>query len=148
MAILMVNPDGTSNAKAGDFVVTGGGIYRKNEDGSSTKVSGIDTASGTSKNFADVVSTFNKLTGGSNQTQPVNKTAQDGKIQESFKVDAVDGNGIAKVTVQGYDPEEYQVTYKTAGSSAGIGNILGYVILGLVGIALLDRFMNGGGKRG
>ena len=56
MAILTAKPDGTSDAKAGDIVVTGGGIFRKNADGSSTKVSTLKDYIGkdTTKNYSDL----------------------------------------------------------------------------------------------
>jgi hypothetical protein len=153
MAILLVNKDGTSNAKAGDYVVTGGGIYQKNADGSSTKVAGLpNTATGSSKNYNDVVSAFSSLVGSSSSGGSVTSgtdTAHVGTTKETASVDDVDDNGIAKVTVAGYDPSDYAVySSGSSGSSTSISTVLGYVILGLIGVALLDRFMNGGGKRG
>lgn len=141
MAIVLVNKDGTSNAKAGDIVVTGGGLYRKNEDGTSTKVGGLNTSSGTSKSYSDVLSTFSQLVGGSGGTKTVDTTTT---VQPDLTVQSVDDNGLV-TTTPGYDPNEY-VSYKTTSSSSGLSTIMGYVILGLVGIALLDRFMNSSKK--
>lgn len=146
MAILMVNKDGTSSAKVGDYVVTGGGVYQKTATGS-IRVMGLDTPTGSSKNMSDVVSTFNRLTGGSSGSQsstPVT-TKTPSYTQPSVSVDSIDDNGIAKVTVAGYDPTDYSVYSGGSSSSSGvnISSIMGYIVLGLVGIALLDRFMNG-----
>lgn len=140
MAIVLVNKDGTSNAKVGDYVVTGGGVYQKTATGS-IRVMGLDTPTGSSKDYNDVVSKFASLVSGSGSSGNEKTTSN-----ETVKINSIDDNGI--VTVAGYDPTDYSTAYKTTSSSSGISNILGYVILGLVGIALLDRFMNGGGKRG
>lgn len=56
---VLVNPDGTSNAKAGDIVVTGGGLYRKNADGSSTKIG--DLSGGSTSDYSKVIEEYNKL---------------------------------------------------------------------------------------
>ncbi|MBR0596594.1 hypothetical protein [Sinanaerobacter chloroacetimidivorans] len=137
MAIVLVNKDGTSNAKVGDYVVTGGGVYQKTATGS-IRAMGLDTPTGSSKDYNDVVSKFASLVSGSGSSGNEKTTSN-----ETVKINSVDDNGI--VTVAGYDPTDYSTAYKTTSSSSGISNILGYVILGLVGIALLDRFMNGKG---
>lgn len=56
---VLVNRDGTSNAKAGDIVVTGGGLYKKNADGTSTKVG--DLPGGPTSDYNKVVEEYNKL---------------------------------------------------------------------------------------
>lgn len=65
MATYIVGNDGKApaNAKPGDKIVTGGGVYEKTATGS-IRVGGIDTPTGTSSNMADVQNTFNRLTGG------------------------------------------------------------------------------------
>lgn len=144
MAIVLVNKDGSSNAKVGDYVVTGGGVYKKTATGS-VRTGDLDTSTGSSGNFSDVVAKFNSLVsgGGGSNNETKTKTTTDGTKKETVTVDSVDDNGIATVTVAGYDPADYSTSYKTTSSSSGIGTILGYAVLGLVGIALLDRFMNG-----
>lgn len=148
MAIVLVNKDGTSNAKVGDLVVTGGGVYKKTESGS-IRVMGLDTATGSSKNFNDVQAKYNSLVSGAvsavSNTGKTDATA--GTTKETVTVDSVDDNGIASVSVAGYDPSAYSVYKTTSSSSTSFSTIMGYIILGLVGVALLDRFMNGGGKR-
>jgi hypothetical protein len=77
-----------------------------------------------------------------------NSNIQGGVTQPTVAVKEQDENGIAQVAVAGYDPTDYAVSYKTTSStSSGISNILGYVVIGLIGIALLDRFMNSSGKK-
>lgn len=147
MAYVLVNPDGTSNAKPGDKVVTGGGIYEKLADGTSRLVEKLPGI-GTTKNYSDVVSAFSKLASGSggaanNISRDDLKTTQ----QPDLTVDSVGANGELKVSVAGYDPGDYNTAYKTTGGP-NLSTVMGYVVLGLVGVALLDRFMNGGGDRG
>lgn len=143
MAYVLVNPDGTSNAKPGDKVVTGGGVYEKLKDGTSRLVESLPIIGKTS-NYNDVVSAYGELVRKSGGLKQDVKTT----IQPDLTVDSVGDNGEFKVSVAGYDPKLYDTGYKTTASSSGPSNILGYVVLGLIGVALLDRFMNGGGKRG
>ena len=56
---VLVNRDGTSNAKAGDIVVTGGGLYKKNADGTSTKVG--DLSGGSTSDYNKVIEEYNNL---------------------------------------------------------------------------------------
>lgn len=151
MAIIMANRDGTSNAKPGDVVVTGGGLFRKNEDGPSTKIGSLNTPTGTSKNYDDVLKTYTTLTSGSGAYKPAPAPTPVPVIKETPI------SGVVELEPDPlFDPNEYVIggnsTYGTSNSSpsttysSGLNNILGYVIVGLVGIALLDRFMNSGKK--
>lgn len=140
MAIVLVNKDGTSNAKVGDIVVTGGGVYRKTETGSEY-IGGLDTKSGKSSNYADVVRNFG-----------IFEKAYTGS---SASVDAVDPNGIATVTPSGteYRPKDYLTnaasSYTNEGSakSSGLENIIGYALLFFIGVALLEKFFSSGSKK-
>jgi len=157
MAILTVNKDGTSNAKAGDYVVTGGGIFRKNADGSSTKVSTLKDYIGkdTTKNYSDlsnIASSFaahQSVIGGvsasvsSSSTKNVAKDTQKAAKEDTYTPTSVDDNGIMSGIV-GFTPVDYS-TGSTA-SSDGINKVVGYIVLGLVGLAVLDRFVNKGAK--
>lgn len=76
------------------------------------------------------------------------------EIPEVKRVDSVDDNGIVSTTVSGYDPTEYAVynsgsissgSSSSTGSSAG--KVAGYVIIGLLGVVLLDRLLAGGGGK-
>ena len=138
MAYILANPDGTSNAKTGDKVVTGGGIYEKLASGASRLIEKLDTATGTTKNYAEVMAAYVRKIGGTNigTTDPTK--------QPDIPIDAT-GNSSGIFT-PGYDPTAY-TNYGTT-NTAGLSSIMGYVVLGLVGIALLDRFMNGGGRNG
>ena len=55
---MLVN-DGTRKAKAGDIVVTGGGLYKKNADGTSTKVG--DLSGGSTSDYNKVIEEYNNL---------------------------------------------------------------------------------------
>jgi hypothetical protein len=140
MAYVLVDPSGKSNATVGDIVVTGGGLYEKLKDGTSKLVGGLPNI-GKTKNYSDVVDVFSKLASDGTTQDNLRET-----VQPDYTVKSVDDNGIATVEVLGYDPTDY--TGYSAGSSTDISTVLGYIVLGLVGVALLDRFMNGGGSRG
>ena len=153
MAVLVANPDGTSNAQAGDYVVTGGGIFRKNEDGSSTKIESLSSYIGTEKTkdyskLSTIANSFvakNGVTGGINTDTKIESQAATAPAQsEKYIAQSVDDNGILSGVV--FTPIDYSDTSDT-GSSAGASKILGYVVVGLVSIALLDRFMNGSSKK-
>ncbi len=140
MAYILANPDGTSNAKTGDRVVTGGGIYEKLASGASRLVEKLDTATGTTKSYAEVMAAYvRKVSGGSTNNSTVDTTKQ-----PDIPVNTTGSDST--LFTPGYDPTDY-ANYSTT-STSGFGNIMGYIVLGLVGIALLDRFMNGGGNRG
>lgn len=148
--ILTVNKDGTSNAKAGDYVVTGGGIFRKEADGSSTKVSSLKDYIGkdTTKNYNDlkgVAQSFaaHQGVGGISGTVSSGKTAAASKPtkEEKYTPTMVDDNGIMSGIV-GFTPVDYSTG--SAASSAGANKVVGYVVLGLVGLVVLDRLLDRG----
>jgi TP901 family phage tail tape measure protein len=56
---VLANMDGTSSAKVGDIVVTGGGLYRKNADGTSTRVG--ELSGGNTSDYSKVIEEYNKL---------------------------------------------------------------------------------------
>jgi len=56
---VLVNKDGTSNANVGDIVVTGGGLFKKNADGTSSKVG--DLSGGNTSDYNKVIEEYNKL---------------------------------------------------------------------------------------
>lgn len=153
MAILKANPDGTSNAKAGDIVVTGGGIFQKNADGTSTKLESLKDFIGkaTTKDYgvldtivesykargnASVIDTAKDAIDNMQQSViPETPLIQSDKVYNA----TVDSNGI--VDISGYNPQSY-ASYEN-GTSDGTGEkILGIAVLALVGIAILDRWMN------
>lgn len=151
--ILTVNKDGSSNAKAGDYVVTGGGIFRKEADGSSTKVSSLKDYIGkdTTKNYNDlkgVAQSFaahQSVIGGVSGTvsKSSGKTAAATKPtkEEKYTPTMVDDNGIMSGIV-GFTPVDYSTG--SAASSAGANKVVGYVVLGLVGLVVLDRLLDRG----
>ena len=140
MALLLVNKDGTSNAQPGDLVVTGGGIFEKLANGTSVKVS--DLPGGNTGSYDAVKSAFNKLTNdmlGFSQMQELQQQTQQKIEAEQQKPDE---NGIVYL---GFDPTQY-MNYADAGAASESGskfeNVVGWAIVGLIGIALLDRFIN------
>ena len=153
MAILTAKPDGTSNAKAGDIVVTGGGIFRKNADGSSTKISTLKDYIGkdTTKNYSDlkgVAQSFQvhqSVIGGVSGTVSSNSSSKTAAAVKPAKEDkytptSVDDNGIMSGIV-GFNPVDYSTG--SSASSSGVNKVVGYIVLGLIGLAVLDRFLNG-----
>lgn len=142
MALLLVNSDGTSSAQAGDLVVTGGGIFEKLADGTSVKVS--DLPGGNTGSYDTVKSVFNKLTNdmlGFSQMTELQTSVQEKIEAEQQKPDE---NGIVYL---GFDPSQY-MNYSSNGSTSDSGtsstfsNVVGWAVVGLIGIALLDRFIN------
>lgn len=154
--ILTANPDGSSNAKAGDVVVTGGGIFQKNADGSSTKLSSLKDYIGkdTTKNYNDlkgvaqsfaahqgviggISGTVSSGSGSSGKTAAASKPTK----EEKYTPTMVDDNGIMSGIV-GFTPVDYSTG--SAASSAGANKVVGYVVLGLVGLVVLDRLLDRG----
>ena len=133
----MAKPDGSSDAKAGDLVVTGGGIFEKLADGSSRFVESLDNYIGKSKSgsYSDVAKAYQKYTKGSDKA--ASKLVDDA-------VSAVTGD-----TVTG-DPETFE-DYYSIGSSGSLSSsgtisgstIVGYIIVALVGVVVLDRLIGG-----
>lgn len=143
MAVLVANKDGKSNAKAGDIVVTGGGIYEKNADGTSTLVESLKDFIGTAKtkdyNILNTIAESYKAREGSKsatvQTETVQTTEEPTVITKPVTEQSDLLSGVQ------FTPLDYSDSSGT-GSSEGASKILGYVVLGLVGIAVLDRFIN------
>lgn len=141
MAYVIANADGTSNAKAGDIVVTGGGLYRKEANGGSTYLGGVEgLAGGKTKSYSELQKAFNDNyggwigggSGGSNGGGNAPAPAPAPEIDTSTDV-----NGIWTLT--GYDFPGAP-TYPSSGdSSAAIKNFFGYIILGLIALVILDR---------
>lgn len=128
MAWLIANPDGSSNAKIGDKVVTGGGIYEKLADGTSKLVDALPTATGKTKSYAEVKKFYDNI---------VNATGgggKDTKVVEDVIIEDTEWNNDTFTSDTDYD-------YELNGSSLAVGNIVGYAIVALVGIVVLDRIM-------
>lgn len=153
--ILTANPDGTSNAKAGDYVVTGGGIFRKEADGSSTKVSSLKNYIGkdTTKNYSDLAgvaqsfaahqSVIGGVSGTASKSSGKTAAATKPTKEDKYTPTSVDENGIMSGIV-GFAPVDY--SSGSAASSAGVNKVVGYVVLGLVGLVVLDRLLDRGAK--
>lgn len=142
MAILLANKDGTSNAKPGDVVVTGGGIFRKNEDGTSTKVQALPTYGGKTSDYNIVTNIWREMTGTGGDYIP---TSTAPKAQSP--IDQVLNDTQVFDSVTNYD----SFTTPSAGSSAlytgqkiNFSNIMGYIIVGLVLLVVLDKLIGGG----
>ncbi len=129
MALLIANPDGTSNAKVGDRVVTGGGIFEKLADGTSKLIDSLPTGSGKTNSYAEVQRIYATIVnanggGGSNQGSLLSPTVED----TSWNYDSFTGVG-----------DDYN--FSSGSGSLDMSNIIGYGIVFLVGIVVLDKFM-------
>lgn len=153
MAIFTVGSDGKAPAGAqpGDQIVTGGGIYEIGPDGSGNKIADLSGLIGkaTTGSSVDVARAAQILRGqsagssGGAMTGGVSAAAVVGSAQpETGFVGNIDVNGIGEIT--DYNPADYGGSSAT--TSASWGNVIGYIVLALVGIAVLDRFMNKGRK--
>lgn len=155
MAVIVANPDGSSSAKAGDTVITGGGIYRKNADGSSTKLEGLRDFIGSDKTkdysalktiAESYASRERARAGGSASDTEVSRGKETTPAtDDTYYATGIDQNGIVS-SVTGFTPVDYSSS-SSAGSSSGLNKVLGMVILGLVGLAILDRFVGGKGEK-
>ena len=132
MAILIANKDGTSNAKPGDTVVTGGGIYRKNADGTSSLVSKLPTSTGKTSDYGVLTQIYNNMT-----SKPVKEPSIIDQTLNNTEVfdSAVNYDSFTTPTSSGS---------LTTGQTINFGNIFGYVIVGLVLLVVLDKLMGGG----
>ena len=141
MNILMANKDGSSSAKVGDYVITGGGIYEKTATGSRF-VESLKSYIGSDKtsSYEVVRGIYNNVVGNYSKSAPV--TAE--KIDDNGIVTVAPvADPAASVNSAAYDPAAY---VSTGGSGLSGSEIAGYVIIGLVGLAVLDRFVGGSGK--
>jgi len=143
MAYVLANPDGTSNAKVGDIVVTGGGLYEKTESGGKYVGALTDSVAKTSS-YDALKQIYNaNYSGGGNGGSSAAATASASVLNpgtsytESYKP-TVDTNGI--YDIYGYDPNTYAAAYSSSAStSSTLNTIFGYVIVGLVGLVILNR---------
>ncbi|MBE6033887.1 MAG: hypothetical protein E7222_04220 [Clostridiales bacterium] len=149
MALVLVNKDGTSNAKPGDTVIHGGGMTTINKDGTKTTVPlpGV----GKTKNYNTVVDVMNNLTktesawatGGSSsssgRTQSVTQNPVevfDSETNYDDFTSSLSFNYDPMAAVNGNIPN-----YSGSGSSVSLSNVVGYGIVGLVLIAVLDKLI-------
>ncbi len=155
MAILLPNKDGTSAAKVGDIVVTGGGIFEKTASGSVRRTD-LETTSGYSGGVGDYRTLSNTVyntvraaitnSGGGSSTPDPEKATAPAPTPAPENV-TFDANGIGYIDTNmfggfnNYNPNTYATN--TGGSSDGLKNALGYVALGLVGLAILDKIVGG-----
>lgn len=165
--ILLPNKDGSSAANVGDIVVTGGGIFEKTATGSvrrtdlesqtgySGGVGNYSTLSNTVYNTVrSAIQGTSSLTntgggGGNNSgtsdTPTPNVDASSSQQPQDINVN-YDVNGIGYLDgvdgIEGYNPYAY-TDYSSGGSSETISNFFGYVLLGLVGLVILDRIVGG-----
>lgn len=165
MAILLIEEgkNTSSDAKVGDIVVTGGGIWEKTSSGSvrrtdleastgySGKVGNYNTLA--TEVFGKVKSSLEK-TGYSpvtnrdttpapvKTTDPAPGTTTDAPdSSDNYDVN-YDLNGIGYIS--GFDPGMYATSTASGGSGTeGAKTILGYVVLALIGLVILDRFIGG-----
>lgn len=150
MAILKANADGTSNAKPGDFVVTGGGVFQKTTNGSIpvTNAAGENilkdlvgvTRTGSNAVVDAAYTLLNNIAakGGTNTApkaqSPVDQVLNDTTVFDSYtNYDSFTTPGTGSAPV-------------FTGSKINFGNLFGYIIVGLVLLVILDKLMMGGGK--
>ena len=141
MAFLIANRDGTSNAKPGDTVITGGGLYVKQEDGTSKFLSPLPTSTGKTGSYETLQSIYNSL----NVNIGTSKKDNSNVPVAADQTQVVDTPwNYDSFTAPDYDPTDYAAA---SGSGVSGSTIAGYIIVGLVGLAVLDRFI-GGSKKG
>lgn len=134
MAYVLVNPDGTSNAMPGDRVVTGGGIYEKLADGTSKLIDSLPTTTGKTGSYDVVKSVFNSIVnatgGGAGKNDPVIKE----QVEQGIIIEDTEWNN---------DDFGYNSSgdYSLDSSSLNVKNIVGYAIVALVGIVIIDKLL-------
>ncbi len=148
MAYILANKDGTSNAKIGDVVVTGGGLYEKTATGSVYRGAVEGLAGGKTKSYSDLKDAYAKnyggwIGGGSSGSSGGTNTGSTGGTENAptapptdYTTD-FDVNGIGYIN--GFDPNTYSTG--SGGGSSSLSNFFGYVVLGLIGLVILDRIM-------
>ncbi|MFV0516778.1 MAG: hypothetical protein ACK5MV_05225 [Aminipila sp.] len=159
MALVLVNKDGSSNAKPGDTVVHGGGMTTIHNDGTKTTIPlpGV----GSTKNYSTVVDIMNKITkdssswatGGSrkrnnNATRDVSSPATSAvktfDSEENYDNFTTPGSGLNDYYCLRFDPmSAVNGTIPNYSGNGGVkaSNIVGYGIIGLVLIAVLDKLI-------
>lgn len=148
MAFRLVGTDNKAPAETqvGDLVITGGGIYEKTSTGSRFVSSLKDYIGADKTTSRRVVEDLYKTVTGVKGFEPIG-------MPKNTTPATVDANGIVTVTPPAttpaadsaaYDPSAYM----SQGSGSGLSGskIAGYAIIGLVGLAVLDRFVGGSGK--
>lgn len=134
MAYVLVNPDGTSNAMPGDRVVTGGGIYEKLADGTSKLIDSLPTTTGKTGSYDEVKKIFSTIVnatgGGAGKTDPVIKE----QVEQGIIIEDTEWNN---------DDFGYSSSgdYSLDSSSLNVKNIVGYAIVALVGIVIIDKLL-------
>ena len=160
MAYYIVNDNGKapSSAKVGDIIVTGGGLYEKTATGSVRRQDLEDsTGYSTTGSYKSVVDTYNRITGKSSggssgsttttndptpgpagTTNVTTETIPDSAGGTNLNV-GYDVNGIGNIT--GFNPNSYGTSSGgiSTDTSNTVKNVLGYLILGIIGLVLLDR---------
>jgi hypothetical protein len=144
MAILRANPDGSSNAKVGDVVVTGGGVFQKTVNGSIpwTNANGENVL----KDLVGVASTGSSALVDKAYNLLVSKGVSDTTKTKTNVIDEVLNNTQVFDSASNYDSfttPDYS-TSGSGGSTFNFGNIFGYAIVGLVLIVVADKFIGGG----
>jgi len=145
MAFLKANPDGTSSAQIGDFVVTGGGVFQKTSNGSIpvTNANGDNILKdlvgvATTKSSALVDAAFNMLsTGNAGSGSPAPKTNVIDEVLTTTQVFDSASN------YDSFTTPDY-TSSGSGGSSFSFTKIFGYAIVGLVLIVVMDKFIGGG----
>jgi hypothetical protein len=134
MAYVLVNPDGTSNAMPGDRVVTGGGIYEKLADGTSKLIDSLPTTTGKTGSYDEVKKIFSTIVnatgGGAGKNDPVIKE----QVEQGIIIEDTEWNNDDF----GYNSNG---DYSLDSSSISVGSIIGYAVVGLVGIVIIDKLL-------
>ena len=148
MAYLIANPDGTSNAKPGDTVVTGGGIYKKMADGTSKLIDKLPTPSGKTTSYSELQKIYNSIAfgvgGAATSTTKKASTSQSSGSSGSVFSSAANFDSFQNSFFQDPGYGDYNYSYSGGSDLSGVGKVAGYVIVGLVLVAILDRVMMGG----
>lgn len=145
MAVLIANKDGTSNAKAGDIVITGGGIFKKKADGTSEFINPLPTSTGKTSDYNVLTGIYNQMSGkGSSAAAPATPVVTQ---PVTNPIDQVLGDTTVFDSYTNYDSFTTPGTGSSAlysGQKINFSNIMGYVIVGLVLLVVLDKLIGGG----
>lgn len=154
MAILLPDGNNSSKAQVGDYVVTGGGIYYKSATGSE-KISDLTSYLGkaTTGSKEELMQVYQKVVAGAsreNLTKNVDTKGLSNKLGNSAST-----SDAAEIfdSEENYDSFTNSITYDPTAAATGnipnystsgninMSNVVGYAIVGLVLIAVLDRLM-------
>lgn len=148
MAYILANKDGTSNAKVGDVVVTGGGLYEKTATGSKY-IGGLTSAVKKTSDYNELskiyqdnyggwIGSGSGSSGGTNPPTPQPDAAPETPTPAPEVEDVTfDANGIGYLN--GFDMSYYP-TYPTG--SGSLKNFFGYILLGLIALVILERLVD------